>query len=255
MPESQAADGQKTAANPEQTTATAPRPAPANIGEAKLEIMRRVPYLLKRKPGKEERGIKYTYAAEPDIIALVRPVMIEFAVDLRPAKVEVVLQEAYQSKQGGSMNRLRIKQTFIFRHVPSGTEDTCEIIGEGADPGDKGSGKAHTGAYKYAIREYFCIETGDDPDRVSSETQERKAKPTGFDVACRTVRAAHSVSYLNRLRTAYCQRDYTAEEVEQLERLYWQRAKELGAKIPKEYQAQSGPPDEEEGGYHEDSGA
>ena len=35
--------------------------------------------------------------------------------------------------------------------------------GEGSDTGDKASNKALTGAYKYALRQTFCIETGDDP--------------------------------------------------------------------------------------------
>lgn len=215
--------------------ATAPAPVPKNIGEAKLEIMKRVPYLLKRKPGKEERGINYTYAAEPDLIRELRPVMIAFGVDVRPGKVKIENQEQYETKHGGKWNRVRIIQEFIFRHVPSLTEDVCEIVGEGADPGDKTSGKSHTGALKYALRQYFLIETGDDPDRVSSDEQQQMSRPSGFDVAKRTVTTADSIKRLNIFRNAYFQRGYSKSQVQELEGIYWKRAGELGAVIPPEY--------------------
>jgi hypothetical protein len=43
--------------------------------------------------------------------------------------------------------------------------------------GDKATAKAMTGAYKYALRQTFCIETGDDPDKDPSVDQERASKP------------------------------------------------------------------------------
>lgn len=205
---------------------------PRNIGEAKLAVMRRVPYLLKRKPDGKDRGINYTYAAEADLIAHLRPVMLEYGIDVRPSTVHVELQEQYQTTRGASMNRVRIKQVFIFRHVPSGTEDLCEMLGESTDVGDKACGKAHTAAFKYALRQYFAIETGDDPDRVSSEEQQRKPKPTGFEIAKQAVLSAKTVKRLNILRDAYFQRGYTDTQIEELEAIYWQVASNLGAAVP-----------------------
>jgi hypothetical protein len=211
---------------------------PRNIGEAKLAVMRRVPYLLKRKPDSKDRGVNYTYAAEADLIAHLRPVMLEYGIDVRPSTVHVELQEQYQTTRGAAMNRVRIKQVFIFRHVSSGTEDVCELLGEGADVGDKACGKAHTGALKYALRQYFCVETGDDPDRVSSEEQQRKPRASGFEIARKAVAEAGSLKRLEILRRAYHERGYSAEQLAELESIYWQRARELGTQVP---QSRAGP--------------
>jgi hypothetical protein len=236
-----------------QAPAATAQPSPKNIGEAKLEIMKRVPYLLKRKPDpKQDRGIKYTFAAEPDLIHVLRPVMIEFGVDMRPGKVRIENQEQYQTNSGGNWNRVRIIQEFIFRHVPSQTEDVCELVGEGADPGDKTSGKAHTGAYKYALREYFMVETGDDPDRFASEEQQQKRKPSGFEIAKQAIRTAKTVKRLNILRDAYFQRGYTDGQIEELERLYWDVAGSLGAEVPPGRQREQDP--EGDTGYGDGSG-
>ena len=49
--------------------------------------------------------------------------------------------------------------------------------GEGADSGDKSGNKANTCAYKYALRQTFVIETGDDPDEEASEKSQRATQP------------------------------------------------------------------------------
>ena len=51
-----------------------------------------------------------------------------------------------------------------------------KVLGDGADTGDKASYKAMTGAMKYALRQTFVIETGDDPDDTPSDVQERAPK-------------------------------------------------------------------------------
>jgi hypothetical protein len=56
-----------------------------------------------------------------------------------------------------------------MQHVHSDTYIDIQTTGEGADSGDKSSNKAMTGGYKYALRQVFCIETGDDPDKYPSE--------------------------------------------------------------------------------------
>ena len=65
-----------------------------------------------------------------------------------------------------------IQATLRFSHAPSGTSIDVTAVGEGSDAGDKGANKAMTGLYKYALRQTFCIETGDDPDKFASEERE-----------------------------------------------------------------------------------
>ena len=71
------------------------------------------------------------------------------------------------------MNRAIITGEVTFA-IP-GSSITVQAVGEGADAGDKASYKAATGLYKYALRQTFCIETGDDPD--ASQDEEREEQP------------------------------------------------------------------------------
>lgn len=203
---------------------------PKDVHEAHLLIMAQVPYLLKRRPKDGER-LGYTYAAEPDLIRLVRRQMLRYGMTVRPAKVAVIHNEQYPTKSGGGIwNRVRITQTFVFRHVPSGTEAECELLGEGADPGDKTSGKSHTGALKYAIRQFFMIETGDDPDRVSSEEMERApdALAVSFEQCKKALLNAANLPTLANYRKAYRARNYDGQQIKALEQLYARRYRELG---------------------------
>lgn len=131
-----------------------------NIHAAINAIMKEVGYVQKTKAG----GLKYTFAGEAALIQALRPAMVEHGVYCRVSEVRNVRRERYQSKDGTNMVNTCLEATIAFVHAPSGTEVLVETAGEGADSGDKSQNKALTGAYKYALRQTFCIETGDDPD-------------------------------------------------------------------------------------------
>jgi hypothetical protein len=135
-----------------------------NIGEAQLAVMRSVPYLQKR------RGVDvpWSFAGEADLISKLRPAMIENGITVSPVKVEPLIAGAEFTTKSGSraVNRVFLF-TFRFLHVPSGTSDLVQTIGEASDHSDKAANKAMTIALKYALRHYFVIETGDDPDLVA----------------------------------------------------------------------------------------
>lgn len=80
--------------------------------------------------------------------------------------VSVVENKGYQ--QVKTTARTVNKYSFVIAHVDGETMNVT-AIGEGIDSGDKASYKAATGALKYALRQSFIIETGDDPDKTSSE--------------------------------------------------------------------------------------
>ena len=58
---------------------------------------------------------------------------------------------------------------FCVEHVESGEQAFVEVFAEASDQGDKRASKAMTLAKKYALREFFLIETGDDPDAQVSK--------------------------------------------------------------------------------------
>ena len=143
-----------------------------NIYEAIHAVMQEVGYVQKeRKP-----GLNYTYAGEAALIAALRPVMVEHGIIMYVKNVARKDSGSYTTAKGSVMISTSLNLVVVFHHVGSGTEIKVEAAGEGADTGDKSSNKAMTGAYKYALRQTFLIETGDDPDQFSSDEQARSAK-------------------------------------------------------------------------------
>lgn len=135
------------------------------------EVMKQVGYV--QKQGRVTGGgASYTYAGEADLIAAIRPAMIEAGLAMYPAGVTNLTSEAYTTKSGALMNRVTGIFSFNLAHT-SGEFIAVTTIGEGTDSGDKASYKAMTGAMKYALRQAFVIETGDDPDDTPSDDQHR----------------------------------------------------------------------------------
>lgn len=147
-----------------------------NIQEAIRAIYAEVGYVQKQRSAE----LRYTFAGEAAFIAELRPAMIEHGVTVSVANMSNLTQETYTTARGTVMMRSTIHAIVRFQHV-TGSQIDVEAYGEGSDSGDKSVNKAMTDAYKYALRQTFMIETGDDPDK--DESQERntnsnyKAKP------------------------------------------------------------------------------
>lgn len=225
-----------TAAEPEMAPA-APKKTRAThtLDEAVLAVMRAVPYIL--KTGKMTGAGSYTYASDADLIAKLHPAMLKHGLTMKPARVRLVYQEQYTTKAGAAQNRVGIIVRYRLSHAPSGTSEMIEAMGEGCDSGDKSASKAMTSAHKYALRQAFNIQTGDDPDKVSSEDLERaseiksekKAEAAAFLAAARSVEQAANQRILNKLRVAYkdAGRGFSDGEIAELDKLYAAREKTL----------------------------
>lgn len=140
----------------------------SNLVKAKLAVMRECGYV--QKQGRIQGQGNYTYAKESDFIAAIRPAMIEAGLTFTPVACEVIKSETNDKKVHVVLTR-----TFRLSHE-SGEHEEISTVGEGIDYGDKACNKAMTAAKKYALREAFLIETGDDPDDTSSEAL-TKPKP------------------------------------------------------------------------------
>lgn len=135
----------------------------SNIHQAQLAIMQAVPYLQKTK----SNDLKYTFASEADLIHKVRVAMLENGVCVSPiAAVHIATTEIVSSK-GTKGCIVQFLFTYRFSHPESSTFIDVQTIGEAQDYGDKACNKAMTIALKYALRQTFLIETGDDPDLVA----------------------------------------------------------------------------------------
>lgn len=152
-----------------------PLPVPTNIDEAIVAIMEQVGYVRKQK-GEQ---LNYAYAGEAALIAAIRPWMVHFGVYMRVVDVRDANEQDRPRDRGGNTRLASITSVVRFTHAPSRTYIDCTARGEGADVSDKANNKAQTGAYKYALRQTFCIETGLDPDSHSPlvPSQARAASP------------------------------------------------------------------------------
>ena len=146
-------------------------PEEKNIHEAILAVMKEVGYVQKKRAV----GLNYSYAGEAALIEAIRPSMIEHGIYLHSTEITKVNRENYVTAKGTAMANTLVQAVWRFEHAPSATFIDVPTLGEGADSGDKSANKASTGSYKYALRQTFCIETGDDPDDFSSEARAVKS--------------------------------------------------------------------------------
>lgn len=153
-----------------------PLPLPTNIDTAIIAIMEQVGYVRKKRGAQ----LNYSYAGEAQLIAAIRPWMVHFGVYMRVVDIRDVNEQDRPRERGGNTRLASVTSTIRFTHVGSGTYVDVVARGEGADVSDKANNKAQTGAYKYALRQTFCIETGDDPDSHSPAVPgpTRTAPPT-----------------------------------------------------------------------------
>jgi hypothetical protein len=139
-------------------------PVLKNIEEAIIWIMSQVGYVQKKRTA----GLSYSFAGEVALIQALRPYMVEAGVFIHVENVSNVVCREYQTSKGTAMTDVSLDLVAKFTHAPSGTFILAAARGQGADTGDKATNKASTCAYKYILRQTFCIETGDDPDEFAS---------------------------------------------------------------------------------------
>ena len=143
-----------------------------NIYSAINAVMKEVGYVQKER----KSGLNYSFAGEAALIAALRPEMVEQGIVMNVSEIRNVVMEKYLTSNDKPMNSCTLDMCVRFTHIASNTFIDVWARGEGADAGDKSNNKAMTAAFKYALRQTFMIETGDDPDQFSSEGQERKGK-------------------------------------------------------------------------------
>lgn len=144
----------------------------AKIAAALHAVMSSVSYV--QKTGKNDfHG--YRYAGEADLLAALRPAMIEHGLMLMPSVESVSPVDA-----NGNVAVL-VSYTLLHKDGDVWPEKLM-AAGMGNDRakngsvGDKGVYKAITGANKYLLFKLFQIETGDDPE-VTSAHDKASDKP------------------------------------------------------------------------------
>lgn len=156
-----------------------------NIYEALHEAYKTTGYVQKTGKVKSKTGsVNYNYAGEADLIEALRPALVENNIVFYCSDINIIEEKTEVSIKEWNGKETKTNQyhisgifTFTFHHTLSDTKLEAKSLGKGVDTGDKAEYKAMTGALKYALRQTFVIETGDDPDKQPSEEQISHEKP------------------------------------------------------------------------------
>lgn len=135
---------------------------------------------------------RYSYTTEEDLLRRLQPAMSAHGLALVPDDITVSTSDVTTAK-GKTETRYDIIVRYILRHT-SGETQRITAPGCGQDRGDKGVYKAMTGAHKYALRQLFCVPTGDEPEN-ESQPQREPAKETPEQTKAR--RAEHDQAWEN----------------------------------------------------------
>jgi len=156
-------------------------PEATDIYQAISRIYASVGYVQKQRAKENAggyRGLDYTYASESGLIQALRPALVAQGVIMHIAEYADLARFTVPTAKGGLLNVTTLRAVVRFTHAASGTYIDVQALGEGADSGDKSSNKAMTCAFKYALRQTFAIETGDDPDKDQNNEYQQPTTQT-----------------------------------------------------------------------------
>lgn len=121
---------------------------------------------------------KYKFRGIDEVYNTLAPLLSKHGLLILPRVLERTSEERI-SKENKAVFYITVKVEFDFVAANDGSKHVVCAYGEAMDRGDKGTNKAMTAAYKYALFEAFCIPTegSDDADRETHEVMP-KISPT-----------------------------------------------------------------------------
>ena len=133
--------------------------APLNLYQKMIEVMRSIERLQKDTGVQYNGKTQYKAMSEEKVTSTVRAKFVELGLVMYPFEQEI--------NKDGNITTTNTKYRLVNVDNP---EESIVIAssGQGADTQDKGSGKAMTYSFKYALLRTFAIPTGEDPDKIHS---------------------------------------------------------------------------------------
>jgi len=119
----------------------------------------------------------YKAVSEASMLNLVKPLFKKYKLIIFPVngdiKDNVSVWEKTDTYKGTIKNDLRaitgLKVFYKIVDIESGENETLVGFGNGADPQDKGAGKASTYSFKNCLSKTFMLFSGEDTDSVHSD--------------------------------------------------------------------------------------
>jgi hypothetical protein len=140
------------------------------VVERLIDVMGDVGHIAKGRQV-QEGPAKYWYRGIEDVQAALQGLLVRHRVLILPTVLQRIDHPQRTTQRGSAIYACALHVQFTC-YGPAGDTVALSAWGEGADTGDKASGKAHSMAYKTAMLEAFCIPTeGDtiDGDRTAPE--------------------------------------------------------------------------------------
>ena len=113
----------------------------------------------------------YKAISEASVLNGVKPLLKKHRLILFPVEAEIKEVVDEYSSYGDTKARLmsQVVAKYKIVDIDSGEHEILATVGNGADPQDKGSGKAWTYAYKALLQKTFCLFSGEDTDNTHSK--------------------------------------------------------------------------------------
>lgn len=113
---------------------------------------------------KDKQGNNYQFLSGDKLLNVVRPLMDELGLLLKPEIKEIVnVRQDYSTKNGEKSEMFTsLKINFTWIDVDTGECEVCEFAGNGLNGWDKGLGSALTYAERYFLIKFFHIPTDED---------------------------------------------------------------------------------------------
>lgn len=131
----------------------------------------------------------YRAVSEASMLNLVKPLFKKFKLIIFPVdgdiKDNMSVWEKTDTYKGTVKNDLRaiteLKVYYKIVDIESGESETLVGFGNGADPQDKGAGKAFTYSFKNVLSKTFMLFSGEDTDSVHSDDINKETKKDGLN--------------------------------------------------------------------------
>ncbi len=160
---------------------------PLTAAEALAEVMRRVRPIAKLHEAEPKAG-GYSFRGIDDVYAALHDLFAEVGLVLLPSTLEHEREQRPRASGSGYnyVTHVRVRLRFLAQ---DGSSEELDVWGEGADTGDKSTGKAYSQGIKSALLAAFLIPTEasaqDDPDRTNTEP----SRPFSAEEVARAQRA------------------------------------------------------------------
>jgi hypothetical protein len=161
---------------------------PLTAAEALAEVFRRVQPIAKGRQAEPKAG-GYAFRGIDDVYAALHDLFAEVGLVCLPSTLDREREQRPRTSGTGYnyVTHIHVRLRFL---AADGSSEELDGWGEGADTGDKSTGKAYSQAIKSALLAAFLIPTEassvDDPDRTNSE----ESRPFSAEEVERAIRAS-----------------------------------------------------------------